>query len=264
MCSPLLRSALAVLLAVLIVPSAYAFAPTPDGRREAEVAGETGGTSEAEEHLEAAAVAFDAGDYDTAVAQFEEAYSRSGDPACLFNIGRVHEEAGELEAALARYEEFVVEPGVELGNRAMANERIGVLREILATRREPEASVPPPTVVQPADRQPASAVTPSGRGLIIAGSVTAGVGAVAVIVGGVFQSLSARSASGVNSAPSRERRDELVADAVRQATVGDATLISGAVLVAAGVPMLVVGLLRRKKSAASDVAIRPGGFTLRF
>ena len=60
--------------------------------------------------LEQAADAYDRADFEASIAAFEAAYALEGDPACLFNIGRVHEEAGQLRRALERYQEFILQP----------------------------------------------------------------------------------------------------------------------------------------------------------
>ncbi|MGH1343056.1 MAG: hypothetical protein ACRBN8_15960 [Nannocystales bacterium] len=260
---PTVRAAIACTVSFGLAGPAQARVRTAP--EEAAGASEAGNPAQAE--LAAAAEAFEARDFHAAVAHFEAAYAINEDPACLFNIGRVHEEAGELEAALARYEEFMVKPGVTLDNRAMANDRIRVLREVLDTTRAAEEEPVPPPEAAPAppptdtgSQQPAN----TGRGLIIAGAVVTGLGGAGLIGGGVFQALSSSSSNRVDSAPTAERRDELEEAAVREATIGDALLISGAVLVAVGLPTLIVGLVRRKKARAVAFTPTVGGFTLRF
>ena len=96
----------------------------------------------------------------------------------------------------------------------------------------------------------------SSRGLIVGGGVSGGVGLAVAAVGAVFQGLSRTTAGDVASAPSPQERDALVATAKRQATTGDALLISGAVLVTVGIPLLAVGLARRGRK--QEARGRPG------
>lgn len=231
--------------------------------------------STAESHAAAASAAYDARDYDTAVREFEAAYSVDGDPSFLFNIGRVHEQAGNLAEAIDFYKRFVLEPGVELEHRSLAKERIVALQEILDTTEEGDvqpSSPPPPLVAtpQPSESRSDEPQGKPGRGLIIAGSVVGGVGVLSLVAGGVFTALSQRDAERVDSAPDATRRRELEDSAIRNETLGNATLITGGVLVAAAVPMLVVGLIRHKRGRSSDTAwmVAPRGsgaqFQLRF
>ena len=219
--------------------------------------------------LEQAADAYDRADFEASIAAFEAAYALEGDPACLFNIGRVHEEAGQLRRALERYQEFILQPQVALEDRAMANERIRVLRALLENVEEtpPHPAAAPPERAQGADEVAPSARNPmvhSSRGLIVGGGVSGGVGLAVAAVGAVFQGLSRTTAGDVASAPSRQERDALVATARRQATTGDALLISGAVLVTVGVPLLAVGLARRGRNRRLAVGRVPEGWALRF
>ncbi len=225
--------------------------------------------TEAEILLEQAATAYDRDDFDAAIAAFEAAYALEGDPACLFNIGRVHEEAGELQLALDRYKEFVLQPRVALEDRAMANDRIEVLRALLRTVQE-SPSVPravPDDRAAESDGNPRpvrSAPAQPSRGLIIAGGVSAGVAVGAVAVGALFQGLSRSTAQDVSSAPNPQQRDALIATARREAATGDVLLISGAVLVTVGIPLLAVGLVRRGRDRRRSLGGAPGGMVLRF
>ena len=106
--------------------------------------------SEAEALSEEAIGKFQDKDYEGAVALFEKAYSIDPQPNYLFNIGRVYEEAGNLEKAVEFYGKFVKQPGVDLDSRGVALERLKVLREILEQTEEPKAGdqEPPPPEVE--------------------------------------------------------------------------------------------------------------------
>ena len=251
----ILCAGLCVSVAFSPVVSLAATAPEPEL-----VEGEAPGSgSEADTHAAAASEAYDARDYETAVREFEAAYAVDGDPSFLFNIGRVHEQAGDLGQAIEYYKRFVHEPGVELEHRSLANERIVALQEIIDTTEDEEAesSSPPPPLLPATQTDASPSQEPranNGRGLIIAGSVVGGVGVLSLVAGGVFRALSQRDAERVDTAPDATRRRELEDSAIRNKTIGDATLITGGVLVAAAVPMLIVGLIRNKRSRSSESA----------
>ncbi len=214
--------------------------------------------SRADEHAAAASVAYEARDYEGAVREFEAAYAVDQDPSFLFNIGRVHEQAGNLAEAIDYYKRFVHEPGVELEHRTLAKERIVALQEILETTDENANAVapPPPELLEPRNEAPAPAGKQpgNGRGLLIAGAAVGGVGVLSLVAGGVFTALARRDAERVDTAPDGTRRRELEDSAIRNGTIGDATLITGGVLLAAGLPMVIIGAIRQKRARSSDTA----------
>lgn len=132
------------------------------------------------------AAAYDAGQLEEAIRLFGEAYAVDPRPNLVFNIGRVHEELGDLAEAVDFYSRFVVLPGIDLEDRKLALERIRVLREVLAetneAAEEPEPPAPPPPVVEApvAPPEPPPVVEPApvdrGRNLRIAGYTLLGVG----------------------------------------------------------------------------------------
>lgn len=163
---------------------------TPDGT-------DTGSTDAEKDEASAlsdqAIEKFQAKDYEGAVALFEKAYAIDPAPNYLFNIGRVYEEAGNLEKAVEFYAKFVKQPGVDLDSRGVALDRLKVLRAILeeTTEKPPEdepedkpedkpvVDAPPPEPVVDQDAQRKRKVMRGvGFGLL-------GVGAAALIGGGV-------------------------------------------------------------------------------
>src|SRR5690606_1047944 len=133
---------LSLALAVAPFSSALAFGAPPADAADPDDDGDEGDDEgEADPNspdgLSASAVeAFEAKDYDTAIELFEKAYDADPNPNYLFNIGRVFEEKGDLQSAIDRYERFVKSPGVDLESRKFANERLRVLREIVAGEDE--------------------------------------------------------------------------------------------------------------------------------
>ena len=110
----------------------------------AEPASPTESGAQTEDIDDAARAAYEARDYDTAIDLFERALEDTGDPNYLFNIGRVHEEAGRLEPAVAFYERFLDQPGVALEARAATLERVKVLRGVLEERARAKQTDEPP------------------------------------------------------------------------------------------------------------------------
>ena len=104
--------------------------PTPPAQDAPPTGASPGGEDAAEPTLrEQAIAAFEVRDYDRSIRLFEQAYAADPQPNYLFNIGRVHEEKGELRQAVEFYRRFLGQPGVALESRQLALERLKVLRE---------------------------------------------------------------------------------------------------------------------------------------
>lgn len=86
--------------------------------------------------------AYKAGDLELAAQKFEAAYAINPKPKLLFNIGLIHERMGNLEQAIEYYDRFVVAPDVKLKLRAKAQERLDLLRSIVASRKKNAGSEP--------------------------------------------------------------------------------------------------------------------------
>ncbi len=224
----------------------------------AEVPGEV--LSEAESEAVDAFVAqareaFEQDDYEGAAEAFEAAYDISSDPSMLFNIGRVYEEAGQLSDAVEYYERFVHQPKVSLEHRALTQERLEVLRPLVAAAAD-EDTARSNGADALADDDPNP---PDGRISIITGSVLAGVGGAALITGTTFAILGRSDLDGATDASTPQAKDALETRGIRRTRVGDVGFISGGIFVAAAVPLLVTGLLKRKRSRAVGWAPAPRG-----
>ncbi len=214
--------------------------------------------SEAEELSDRAVEAFNDKRYDESIDLFEQAYALNSNPNYLFNIGRVYEEKGDLEQAVVHYQQFVSQPGVDLESREAATERLKVLREALRQLRdekddekddekgETEAETPP---VEPETDEPPS---DRKRGQRIAGYVLLGAGGVGLVVGGVLGGVASSTASDADNAEFVDDRLRMRDDARRQARAADAMFITGGVLAAAGLVLVLTTLGKaNKKSAAA-------------
>lgn len=200
------------------------------------------------------------GDYEGALQAFEDARALSAHSTDLFNIGRIHEEMGQLPEALARYEEFVAQPNVPLEERAAAAERIEVLRKLV----HEEEPAPPPTTasVRPVGANPRDDVDYESdrraqQRLRVAGITVAALGGAVAIAGGVgFGIVARRSSDKIDDLsegrnPSRlslSEAEDLEARGRDFETMQIAAMATGGVMVGAGVAMLVVAHRRRVRS----------------
>lgn len=229
----------------------------------AEVPASPEGDSEA---LSAAAVErFEAKDYDGAVELFEQAYVADPNPNFLFNIGRVYEEKGDLENAVVYYQKFVGQSGVDLESRQAATERLKVLREALAQMKgeeknppedtaKPEDTTEPPVDQPPADTGEDDKAAKRKKTLRITGYSLMGVGGVGLIVGAVFGGLAQGSVKDADADPFIDRQQAFRERATTQAHVADAMFITGGVLAAAGLVLVLTTLGGKKAKGNADVA----------
>lgn len=219
---------------------------------------------------------FDAGDFDGAIADFEQAYTMNADASYIYNIGRIHEEAGRIEAAIASYRRFIRAPGVALDQRTQALERIEVLERIRDASREPSRDpepVPQPRETTPADRiQPTDTArqpggTEAGRTAIRTGIGLLGSGAGVAVIGFVLGGLALRDNRSLDGTEDPERRQDLSDRGRAEALAGDILIGTGAAIAVAGVVVLAVGLTNRRRAQRRDDTARvrlDRGLVLRF
>ena len=94
---------------------------------------------EARARFESGRLAFEAGRYEEALADFERSYELSGRSVIHFNIGLVHDRLRRDEEAIAAFERYL-EQVPDSPNRAEVEARVAVLRAQLA-ERTPEVVV---------------------------------------------------------------------------------------------------------------------------
>jgi tetratricopeptide (TPR) repeat protein len=216
------------------------------------------------EALSAAAVErFQAKEYDAAVELFEQAYAADPQPNYLFNIGRVYEEKGDLENAVVYYQRFVGQSGVDLESRQAATERLKVLRETLAQMKgeEPKDDPQPkddgttkPTGETPVTTDEGDDGAKRKKTLRITGYALMGAGGVGLILGGVFGGLARGNANDSETDPFVDRQEALRERARTQARVADAMFITGGVLAAAGLVLVLTTLGGKNKKADAKQA----------
>lgn len=198
---------------------------------------------------------FRAKDYDAAARLFEQAYGIDPNPNYLFNIGRVYEEKGDIRSAVTYYQRFVKEPGVEIGARELAVQRLRVLKAIL---NETEAPPPTTTTAPTADTTTTTTTTPPSRtgadnpdpkqSMRLGGYALIGVGGVSLIVGGIFGGLTLAKKGDLDDSRIVEERQSLAHQGKTFAVISDVTLFTGAALLATGV---VLAVLARKPRAGA-------------
>ena len=213
-----------------------------------------------------ASAAFDAGDFDGAIAAFERAYATKPDPRFLYNIGRIHEEAGQLDQAVVYYRRFVAEPGVELEQRDRASQRIEVLTRIRPSLEPTSPPVPPPRVSAPeappqrddaraGPNAPGRAMRNTGIGLLAGGA--------AMLVASALTGTFARSTeSELQREDNPVRRRDLVDRGQSLALTTDIVMSLGAALAIVGTVLTATGATRMRR-ARRDVAVQTSGAGLR-
>jgi tetratricopeptide (TPR) repeat protein len=271
-----LGSNLALATGALAAPPAETPPPeTPDGT-------DTGSTQaekdEAATLSDQAIEKFQAKDYEGAVALFEKAYGIDPNPNYLFNIGRVYEEAGNLEKAVEFYAKFVKQPGVDLDSREEALSRLKVLRAIVeeTTEKPPEEkpeekpedkpvvdNTPPEPVVDQDAQRKRKLMRGVGFGLL-------GVGAAALIGGGVAGGLAQGDHNKAGAAETPTENLDLLGSSQTKSLAANVLFGVGGAFLLTGVILVAVGFTKPKPT--SRVALAPsfgprgGGvaFRLRF
>ena len=205
--------------------------------------------------------AYEAENYNEALAAFQEASSFYASPDFQYNIGRCYENLGRYVDAVRSYEIYL-RATPEAADSGDVRERIGRLRGLIEAKEKADAEAegrePEPQVVfrTPADRPP-----PPGRPLVISGGVLLGVGAALALGGGIGFGIVARDRSDEldeiqnGGDPSGQTLDQAqtVEDEGRQAEVGQIAMAAGGGAVAViGVALLAVGLTKNKKARATS------------
>lgn len=239
--------------------------PVPSHAADVATDAVVGMASEPEPDAEAivaeAVARFQAKEYEAAVELFEEAYALSPEPNYLFNIGRVYEQAGELEKAVEYYERFVQLPEVEIGAREVALDRLRVLRGVLEetaqkqTGAEPAPQPPPEPVTEPEpEREPEP--EPEPKGMRIAGFVVLGAGVGLVGGGGAAAGLALQRKSELDTLVTLEERDRTVAKGKRNALTADILFGVGGAAIAAGAILVALSYTKARK-AGGRAAVAP-------
>jgi tetratricopeptide (TPR) repeat protein len=169
------------------------------------------GKKTAESHYDRGMKAYTLGHFAEAIEEFEKAYELRSEPIFLYNIAQSHRQSNSPQRAIFFYRRYLeADPNVK--NRAEIEKRIKDMETQLNAQKEnsgatsatmttapgpaqPTTPVPTPPQPVPVTAEPAPAPVTNvqvaqptesaaqGRGLRIAGLVTAGVGVAAVATG---------------------------------------------------------------------------------
>lgn len=247
---PQLCSVLALALAIAPLHSAAAAA----GPAATDEAAPASAKAQADALSDEAVTRFSAEDFDGAIELFEQAYALDAQANYLFNIGRVHEERGDLAAAVDYYQRFVGSKGVDLEARQNATARLKVLSQALEAL-EPETQPEQTTETEPETLGPDDSEDDSQanrkRSLRIAGYTLLGVGGGALVVGGVFGGLALNRS---NSADDQRFVDDALRlrdEARVRARVADAMFIAGGVFAATGLAIVLSTVGEKKRGDAA-------------
>lgn len=249
-------------------------APTATSAPVAAAPAENGETFES--LVEQARTKFKDKDYVGAVALFERAYAVQPEPAILFNIGRIYEEANNIDAAIAYYEKFIADESVEMAQRDKALQRLQALEKIVEIRKkeeakrnpkpaqpgptptpEPDKTQPGPVGPQPGpgvepgtDKQP----PPQNKLLRPIGYTMLGVGAALLIGGGIAGGVARKQHTLFEGADTLDARRDAGERGKSLAATADGLFIAGGVLAAVGVILLVIPKARKSRAVQ---ALRP-------
>ena len=223
------------LCAVLLGGLAATSAPSP---AQAQPAG--GGAPSAKQYVDQGIAAQERGDYDAAIELYTKANALSPHPLLTYNLAQAHRLAGRLDKALELYNKYLVaDPdGPQASNaRAFVIELQAKIAAARPPAPGPEAGGVEPGIAGSAPGQsPAMSAAPGappGRALRLAG-IAAGAGGVVMLGVGIGFAIHGASLSDQVEKQYDQRKYDQGQRANTLAAVG---LISGSVLVAAGVGM---------------------------
>lgn len=186
---------------------------------------------------------YEEGDYSAAAQAFIDAYQIRPISNILYNIGRIYEQAGQLENALEYFERFVKSPNVEQESRADALERIKTIKGVLELEEdaatEENAQTPPPAAPAGEPDRTVSYIVLGSSAVLLGGSLAFGL-----LASGEYDTFE-------NATTLQERRDAADSGSTFS-IVSDSLLISG--IIAAGVGTV---LFFTAKPSEGGVAIAP-------
>ena len=208
--------------------------------------------------------------YEEAIELFKQAYEIQQEPELLYNIARSYERLSDNENAVEWYQRFLDVPGTTGELRTRARDNIAALRREIdamkaaADKAEHETAddqkesaegadakveaVPSSDTVSQQDKTASNTQKnkKSRRPLRIAGWSAAGVGAAALVTGGIFGGLALSAKNDYDAAKYNEERITYRDDTERDALIFDITFFSGAGLAAAGIALLVVDAIQHR------------------
>ena len=194
--------------------------------------------------------AFEAGDFATALARFENAHELSGRAQLLYNIAVSHDRLEHKEEAIEYYERYV-EEAPNSARVGVARSRAAILREALTPDEEEEEVVEAPV--------------DSYVGPPLAGPITsfalAGVGFVTfAVAGGIARGRHSTAEEGCGASATCDQ--STIDDIERPALIADIGLGLGIAAAATGIIWLVVGKRRARARVDPMVGTESAGLQL--
>jgi tetratricopeptide (TPR) repeat protein len=208
----------------------------------------------ARQHFQKAKELHEKKQYSEAAAEYLEAYRHMPAPAFIYNAGQVYRLGGEKEKAIEHYKKYLeLEPngeGAEDARQFIAE--LGAAIEAEQNQRSSAAPEPPVAGGPPAAPPPRDSEERPGRGLMLAGLVSGGIGVAALVAGAVFAAKASSAESDLDGyrgtwTPDQEDRYAAGESAERNMKVSVAV---GAVALAAGGTMFFLG--RRQAQRARE------------
>lgn len=210
-------------------------------------------------------------DYAGSVALFERAYQVQNEPAILFNIGRIYEEAQNAEAAIGYYEKFIADESVELKDREKAVQRLQVLKTIVEIREKEKHKndpKPPPTdtvnqprpdATQPAVEGPKTDDKPVQPNKLLrpVGYAMFGTGALLLIGGAIAGGLASSQHKAAVAAETLDERESANSLGRSRAVAADALFATGGVVAAIGVVLLVIPAIQKARAGKNRASVTP-------
>jgi Tetratricopeptide repeat len=222
----------------------------------------------ASDHVKKGDAYKDAGNYEAAAREYEKAYEQVPHPVLFFNLGQVHRLNGDEKVAVEYYERYLV---AEPNGRASKQARYYATQLRRQIRRQQAraggggegsgtGSGAGAGSGLDAEVEAEASAGEAGRGLRIAGLVSAGAGLVAVGFGVKF-GLDARSIGDeINSHDQGQWPDELLAKQADGERAERNMLIltgAGAAAIAAGGVLYYLGHRSRRQAADRTTAVIP-------
>ncbi len=255
-----MRSVIVLLAFVLAVPAAALAQPGDDPSRDL-----------AKKHFETGNAYYSVANYKEALAEFEKAYKLTPLPGLLFNIGRCHENLGNLKSAIDSYKRYLelqkgaAEPTVKLRIDNLEKRLAEQTPAVTPPEKKPE---PPPTIperkVDPQPEETTRAPVDEGsRWKRTAGWVTLGVGVASLVTGIAFgamvRSKNQAYQDGASAASGWKTYDQLQdlrssAESYQKVEIG--MLVVGGVLAAAGTGLVLWDAFGRKPKETASASIR--------
>jgi tetratricopeptide (TPR) repeat protein len=234
---------LSALLAVLLL---WGPAPVAAQQAEGEKKTATQLTKEAREKFRelsaSAQKKFQDGDYDGAIADFEAAYAIKPSSNILYNIGRIHEQQGNIDEAISYYDRFVVAPNVEIKARQDAVNRLRTLKEVRdlrdqeAKKAQADAGADGDGSTQAGAPAPVAQPAPDRT----AAWVFLGIGATTLIGAGVFGVLTSMQHEEYESAQTLQARRDAANTGQTFGYLADGLLATGVLTGAIGAILWVL------------------------